>query len=312
MNSFDKALFDVQVNVDVIYCEVIEGLYLGDYSGACSELLLDSLGVKRILMIGTFMEMAHPLKYEYYTIKLEDEVKEDIYVFFKYSYRIIDKALNDKAPIYVHCRAGISRSASLVIAFCIKKFKWTYVDALNFVSKNRSFINPNPSFEKHLIEYFLRYNTNILNIRHKKFNYKYHTHNGYRLRKIRTKYIKYFHKKKNKQKFIKVKAKCVRLEQRARDDWVVKMCRCFGNFLILHFHLDPEIRKQKLIDFAKVPKNYVEDVAKLYGKYGKEAIKKRKDKIRRFLKHRVKPMIEALCGTNMNEDLKKIKYKKDK
>ncbi len=102
MNSFDKALFDVQVNVDVIYCEVMEGLYLGDYSGACSELLLDSLGVKRILMIGTYMDMAHPLKYEYYTIKLEDEVKEDIYVFFKYSYRIIDKALNDKAPIYVH------------------------------------------------------------------------------------------------------------------------------------------------------------------------------------------------------------------
>ena len=103
MNSFDKALFDVQVNFDVIYCEVMEGLYLGDYSGACSELLLDSLSVKRILMIGTYIDMAHPLKCEYYTIKLEDEVKEDIYVFFKYSYRIIDRALKDKAPIYVHC-----------------------------------------------------------------------------------------------------------------------------------------------------------------------------------------------------------------
>ena len=125
-------------------------------------------------------------------------------------------------------------------------------------------------------------------------------------------FFKYFDKKKNKQKFIKVKAKCVRLEQRARDDWVVKMCRCFGNFLILHFHLDPEIRKQKLIDFAKVPENYVEDVAKLYGKYGKEAIKKRKDKIRIFLNPRVKLMIDALCGTNMIKDLKNIKYKKDK
>ncbi len=90
------------------------------------------------------------------------------------------------------------------------------------------------------------------------------------------------------------------------------MCRCFGNFLILNFHLDPQIRKQKLIDFAKVPKNYVEEVSKMYGKHGKETIKKRKDKIRKFLHHRVVPMIDALCGTNINEDLKKIKYKKDK
>jgi hypothetical protein len=56
------------------------------------------------------------------------------------------------------------------------------------------------------------------------------------------------------------------------------MCRCFGSFLILYFHLGPEIRKQKLIDFAKVPKNYIEEVSKLYGKQRKEAIKKRKIK----------------------------------
>ena len=90
------------------------------------------------------------------------------------------------------------------------------------------------------------------------------------------------------------------------------MCRCFFNFLILYYHLDPEVRKQKLIDFAKVPENYVGEVAKLYGKYGKKEIKKRKDRIRKFLNPRIKPMIDALCGTNMNEDLKNIKYKKDK
>ena len=311
MNSFDQPIFNVEVNVKTIYCEVMEGLYLGDYVGASSKLLLDSLGVKRILMIGTQMEMAHPMDYEYYTMKLEDEKKEDIYVFFKYSYRIIDKALNDKVPIYVHCRAGISRSASLVIAFCIKKFKWTYVDALNFVSKNRRFINPNKTFEKHLIEYFLRYNTNILNIRHSKFNDKYHIHNGYRLRKTQTKVIKYFNKKKDKYKYIKVKPTLTRLEQRARDDWVVKMCRCFGNFIILNIQLEPDIRKQKLIDFAKKPSNYVDEVSKMAKKAGREGIKKRKDKIRRFLKHRVKAMIDALCGTDMNKDLLRIKYKKN-
>ena len=82
MNSFDEAIFNVEADVNVVYCEVMEGLYLGDYLGACSKLLLDSLGVKRILMIGSQMEIAHPMDYEYFTMKLEDELKEDIYVFF--------------------------------------------------------------------------------------------------------------------------------------------------------------------------------------------------------------------------------------
>jgi hypothetical protein len=47
-------------------------MYL-EYSGALTNLLLDSLVLKIILMIGTYMEMAHLLKYEYYTVKLEDE-----------------------------------------------------------------------------------------------------------------------------------------------------------------------------------------------------------------------------------------------
>ena len=68
-----------------------------------------------------------------------------------------------------------------------------------------------------------------------------------------------------------------KIEQRARDNWAIKMCRCFGNFLILNYHLDPEIRKQKLIDFVEVPKRYVE-VSKLYGKHEKELIKKEKIK----------------------------------
>ena len=54
MNSFDQAIFDVEVNVNTVYCEVMKGLYLGDYVGASSKLLLDSLGVKRILMIDYF------------------------------------------------------------------------------------------------------------------------------------------------------------------------------------------------------------------------------------------------------------------
>ena len=51
------------------------------------------------------------------------------------------------------------------------------------------------------------------------------------------------------------------------------MCRCFGNFLITHYHLGPEKRRQKLINFAKIPKNYVDEVAKKLGKQSKQQLK---------------------------------------
>ena len=46
----------------------------------------------------------------------------------------------------VHCQQGVSRSASIVIAFLIKKFKVCYKDALDFVKKKRSIVNPNEGF----------------------------------------------------------------------------------------------------------------------------------------------------------------------
>ena len=52
--------------------------------------------------------------------------------------------------------------------------------------------------------------------------------------------------------------------------------------------------------------------SKMSKKASKQDIKKRNEKIRLHLRRRVKPMIDALCGTDMNKDLKKIKFKKNR
>lgn len=51
----------------------------------------------------------------------------------------------------MHCQKGVSRSATIVIAYLIKKFKVTYKDALDFVKKKRSVVKPNEGFEMSLI-----------------------------------------------------------------------------------------------------------------------------------------------------------------
>jgi hypothetical protein len=259
MNSFDKPLISDEVKDNYGYCKVMDGLYLGDYETAKNDLILDSLGIRRIFSVGYDLACVHELKYEYFTVGIEDDKNEDIYVFFEDAYKIIKKALADNAPMFVHCMVGRSRSASIVISFCIRRYKWTFVDAYNFTMKNRSVICPNRGFEKQYIEYFLRYNTNILNIRNPKFDYKYHIHNGHKLTKTRNKKIRYIDKSKDISYYKKVRASKTRLEQRAKDEWVVKLCRCFGNFIIDNYHVERNKRKELLI--TSKPKNYIDEVS---------------------------------------------------
>jgi len=50
--------------------------------------------------------------------------------------------------VLVHCAAGKSRSASLVIAYLMREFKWKYEEAFNYVKSKRSIVQPNPGFVK--------------------------------------------------------------------------------------------------------------------------------------------------------------------
>ncbi|RWS30419.1 dual specificity protein phosphatase 14-like protein [Leptotrombidium deliense] len=56
----------------------------------------------------------------------------------------------------VHCVAGMSRSATIVIAYLMKHYKMSLVDAFNLTLKKRSCIKPNTRFMKELMIYELR------------------------------------------------------------------------------------------------------------------------------------------------------------
>lgn len=55
----------------------------------------------------------------------------------------------------VHCAAGVSRSASTVIAYIMRKRGQGLNETINFVRSRRAVIHPNPGFLK-LLESFER------------------------------------------------------------------------------------------------------------------------------------------------------------
>lgn len=57
------------------------------------------------------------------------------------------------AKCLVHCKMGVSRSASTVIAYAMKEYGWDLDTAFDYVKERRAVTKPNPSFMKQLEEY---------------------------------------------------------------------------------------------------------------------------------------------------------------
>ena len=53
----------------------------------------------------------------------------------------------------IHCKFGISRSVSFIIAYMVKYFGFNVKNALNYIKKRRKQINPNEGFLVQLFEY---------------------------------------------------------------------------------------------------------------------------------------------------------------
>src|SRR6202011_4872495 len=55
--------------------------------------------------------------------------------------------------VFVHCRAGVSRSGMVVTAYEMSKNHWTRDQALAFVRTRRPITRPNPAFMQRLLEW---------------------------------------------------------------------------------------------------------------------------------------------------------------
>ncbi|CAG8467694.1 10223_t:CDS:2 [Diversispora eburnea] len=130
-------------------------LYLGPEISKKEEVEeLESKGVKRILNMA--FECVDNLglneKFEQYLkLNVKDSVEEDVESGLKVAVDFIEQAEKDQTPIYVHCKAGKSRSVTAVLAFLIKSRHWTLRHAYDYVMERRSGICPNIGFVAELM-----------------------------------------------------------------------------------------------------------------------------------------------------------------
>ena len=94
----------------------------------------------------------------YMNIPIDDTSSQNIEQYFDSSYNFIENAVNTNNNILVHCFAGRSRSASILIAYFMKKNNWSYDLAYQYLKEKRQIINPNKFFINALKEYMIRLN----------------------------------------------------------------------------------------------------------------------------------------------------------
>jgi len=65
---------------------------------------------------------------------------------FEQAFEYIDKSRVDGGGCLVHCNAGVSRSATICIAYIMKTNKLKYLDAYGIVKAAKPDIKPNEGF----------------------------------------------------------------------------------------------------------------------------------------------------------------------
>jgi protein-tyrosine phosphatase len=171
---FCKKCFDQQLKMTEYYRtsrtkffpeidKITEKIYLGNEDGQRDLEKLTSLGVTNILNCAAFVENFHPDKFIYENLNMEDSILEDLSKYLPKAYEFIDKS----EVVYIHCQAGISRSAAIVIAYLMMKRKINFEDAFELVRNSRKSINPNSGFINQLKSLNLFVFKNKLNVNEK-------------------------------------------------------------------------------------------------------------------------------------------------
>lgn len=109
--------------------------------------------VRHILNVTREIDNFFPGMFDYLNVRVYDDEKTNLLKHWDNTFRYISQAKNDGSKVLVHCKMGVSRSASVVIAYAMKAYDWSFSQALDHVKKQRNCIKPNKNFLTQLETY---------------------------------------------------------------------------------------------------------------------------------------------------------------
>ncbi|XP_048826551.1 protein phosphatase Slingshot homolog 3 isoform X2 [Brienomyrus brachyistius] len=133
--------------------KIFDYLFLGSEWNAANFEELQKNNVGYILNVTMEIDNFFPESFTYLNIRVYDVESTDLLSHWNNTYSFINKARQSGQAVLVHCKMGVSRSASTVVAFAMKQYQWSLDMALAHVRERRSIVKPNEGFMKQLNTY---------------------------------------------------------------------------------------------------------------------------------------------------------------
>jgi predicted protein tyrosine phosphatase len=138
---------------------VLKNLFIGSFSDAIDPLFLKQNNIKLIV------NAAREIDIDYRQFGLDDirvlklnldDIDSQILNInnsLNITIDIMKQYINENKGVLVHCRAGVSRSASVVIAYLMKYYNMSFKDAYSYLITKRPIVNPNTGFITQLMNF---------------------------------------------------------------------------------------------------------------------------------------------------------------
>ncbi|KAL3136100.1 Protein-tyrosine-phosphatase mkp1 [Trebouxia sp. C0010 RCD-2024] len=142
--------------------KVVDGLYLGADSVARNWDTLEAAGITHVVNCVGFIYPAYfEDRLSYKTLYLQDTPGEDITAVFYDTFDFLEAALKKNGRVLIHCSQGVSRSATLLIAFLMWRSDQAYDEVFQQVKASRGVANPNIGFICQLLNWHKRRHTPV-------------------------------------------------------------------------------------------------------------------------------------------------------
>jgi len=128
--------------------KILDQMWLGDMSAAYNKIILKKHGITHILTVASGIPPKFPSNFAYKVVTILDSPSANLKAHFQACIKFIKICIEQGGTILVHCFAGVSRSATIVIAYLMQELGMPLSEALMHVKKQRYFINPNDGFRR--------------------------------------------------------------------------------------------------------------------------------------------------------------------
>ena len=157
--------------------EIVPHLYISNWEQSDNFAILKNKKIRAIITLETMAKSDSVLNFykkngiDHMYIYITDTPNMNIFEHFDETYDFINKYISKGENVLVHCRAGVSRSATIIINYLLRKtYETNKVEIcpckmlnniIEYIRKKRPVINPNNGFMKQLLLVAMKYQKDV-------------------------------------------------------------------------------------------------------------------------------------------------------